>query len=248
LARDGADIVIQDLCGPIESVAYPLGTREELAETARLVEAEGRRVIAEQGDVRDRAAMDALVEKARDRFGRLDILIPNAGIMPALTKGDAEQGYFDCIDVMLNGVWNTMRAALPLIREGGRGGSIVLVSSAAALRSITTTNVAGSLGYMSAKAGLIGLMRGYANILAAESIRVNTIHPTGLNSPMIVNEAFAAFVDEHPEVAGVIQNAMPVQMIEAQDTTNAIRWLVSDDARYVTGITLPIDAGFVVRA
>jgi NAD(P)-dependent dehydrogenase (short-subunit alcohol dehydrogenase family) len=189
-----------------------------------------------------------LVKQTREKFGRLDILIPNAGIMPALAKGDDNQGWHDSMDVMLTGVWNTLRAGIPLIRAGGRGGSIVIISSLAGLKSITTPNHAGSLGYMAAKHGVIGLMRGYANILAPEMIRVNTIHPTGVNTQMIVNEAFNEFVTENPEMADVIQNALPVQLIEPQDTTNAIRWLVSDAARYVTGITLPVDAGFLVRA
>jgi NAD(P)-dependent dehydrogenase (short-subunit alcohol dehydrogenase family) len=157
--------------------------------------------------------MRNLVDKTRREFGRLDILIPNAGIMPALTLGDDDQGFNDCVDVMLTGVWNILRAAVPLMREAGNGGSIVLVSSAAGLGTIVTPNVAGSLGYMAAKHGMVGLMRGYANILAGDMIRVNTIHPTGVNSPMIVNDAFTALVQQHPDAASAIQNALPVPII-----------------------------------
>jgi len=248
MAREGADIVIQDICETLATVAYPMATKDDLDETVRLIEAEGRRCIAERSDVRDLEAMRALADKVHAEFGRLDILIPNAGIMPALSPGDDDQGFNDCIDVMLTGVWNILRAAVPVMREAGNGGSIVLVSSAAGLGTIVTPNVAGSLGYMAAKHGIVGLMRGYANILAGDMIRVNTIHPTGVNSPMIANDAFTAYMEQHPEAASVIQNAMPVPVIEIEDVTKAILWLVSDDARYVTGITLPIDAGFLVRA
>lgn len=248
MAREGADIVIQDLCDSISTVPYPMATKDDLDETLRLVEAEGRRCIAERGDVRDLDGMRALVEKTRSEFGRLDILIPNAGIMPALAEGDEDQGFNDCVDIMLTGVWNTLRAAVPLMREAGNGGSIVIISSAAGLGSVLTPNAAGTVGYMAAKHGVVGIMRYFANTLAADMIRVNTVHPTGVNSPMIVNDAFTAMVEQHPDTAAAIQNALPVPVIEMQDVTNAILWLVSDAARYVTGITLPVDAGFLVRA
>jgi SDR family mycofactocin-dependent oxidoreductase len=247
LAQAGANVVIQDICGQIDTVPYPLGTAEELAETARLVEAEGRQVLAEPGDVRNLVAMRALVDKTHERFGRLDILIVNAGIMTALAPGDEDQGFYDCVDVMLSGAWNTIRAAVPLMVEAGNGGSIVITSSTAGIGTIVTPNEAGSTGYMAAKHGVVGLMHAYANTLAPHNIRVNTVHPTGVNSPMIVNSAFERFVTESPEYANLLQNALPVPLIEPVDVSNAIRWLVSDDARYVTGITLPVDAGFLVR-
>jgi SDR family mycofactocin-dependent oxidoreductase len=247
LAKDGADIVAQDLCADIGSVPYPLATPDELAETKALVEAEGQKCLTAQGDVRDLAGLRALVAQTKETFGRLDILIPNAGIMPALAPGDEDQGYYDAVDVMLNGVWNALRAAIPLMVEAGNGGSIVITSSTAGLSGLVTPNHAGSIGYAAAKHGVIGLMRCYANELAQHSIRVNTVHPTGVATPMIMNEAFGRFVTESPEYADLLQNALPVQLIEPIDVSNAIRWLVSDEARYVTGIQLPVDAGFLNR-
>jgi SDR family mycofactocin-dependent oxidoreductase len=247
LAKDGADIVAQDLCADIGSVPYPLATPDELAETKALVEAEGQKCVTAQGDVRDLAHLRELVAQTKETFGRLDILIPNAGIMPALAPGDEDQGYYDAVDVMLNGVWNALRAAIPLMVEAGNGGSIVITSSTAGLSGLVTPNHAGSIGYAAAKHGVIGLMRCYANELAQHSIRVNTVHPTGVATPMIMNEAFGRFVTESPEYADLLQNALPVQLIEPIDVSNAIRWLVSDEARYVTGVQLPVDAGFLNR-
>jgi NAD(P)-dependent dehydrogenase (short-subunit alcohol dehydrogenase family) len=192
--------------------------------------------------------MRDVVSRAVAEFGRLDIVLANAGIMTTVgERGDDDQAFYDAIDVMLNGVWHTIRAAAPVLTEQG-GGSIVITSSTAGLRGLHTHLDAGSAGYAAAKHGSVGLMRVYANLLAKQSIRVNTVHPTGVNSPMVVNEAFGLFAQEHPEVANNLQNALPVELVECQDITNAIVWLVSDDARYVTGVTLPVDAGFTVRA
>jgi SDR family mycofactocin-dependent oxidoreductase len=247
LAKDGADIVVQDLCGDIGSVPYSLASGDDLAETAQLVEAEGQKCLAEQGDVRDLAGLRALVAKTKETFGRLDILIPNAGIMPALAPGDEDQGFYDAVDVMLSGVWNALRAGIPLMIEAGNGGSIVITSSTAGLSGLVTPNQAGSIGYAAAKHGVVGLMRCYANELAQYSIRVNTVHPTGVATGMIMNEAFQRFVTESPEYADLLQNALPVPLIEPIDVSNAIRWLVSEQGRYVTGVTLPIDAGCLNR-
>jgi SDR family mycofactocin-dependent oxidoreductase len=247
LAQDGADIVIQDLCADMDTVPYPLASGDDLAETASLVEAEGQQCLAVQGDVRDIAHLRDLVAKTKEKFGRLDILLPNAGIMPALAPGDEDEGFYDAVDVMLTGVWKTLRAGIPLMIDSGNGGSIVLTSSTAGLSGLVTPNQAGSIGYAAAKHGVVGLMRCYANELAQYSIRVNSVHPTGVNTPMVVNEAFGRFVTESPEYADLLQNALPVPLIEPVDVSNAIRWLVSDNARYVTGITLPVDAGFLNR-
>ena len=248
LAEEGADIVVVDLCRQIDTVAYPMAAPGDLRLTVELVEALDRRILAVEGDVRDLATMRNLVDRTLAELGRLDIVLANAGIMPTVGPyADRDEAFTDCVDVMLTGVFNTVRAAAPVLVEQGHGGSIVITSSTAGVRGLFTHQAAGSAGYAAAKHGVVGLMRVYANLLAPHHIRVNTVHPTGVNSPMISNQVFADFAEEFPVVAGMLQNPLPVPLIECEDVTAAIRWLVSDDARYVTGACLPVDAGFLVR-
>lgn len=244
LAAEGADIVAVDLCAQIDSVPYPLATADDLAATVKLVEDTGARIVAKQGDVRDRAALDAAVQAGLDEFGRLDIVVANAGIAPMQSGAD---GWRDVIDVNLTGVHHTVEAAIPTMVAQGDGGSIVLISSAAGLAGIGSSD-AGSIGYAAAKHGLVGLMRVYANHLASHSIRVNSVHPAGVDTPMINNEhtrqwlaAMLAESTSPPDMG----NAMPVQVLTVDDIANAVAWLVSDHARYITGITLPVDAGYL---
>lgn len=244
LASDGADIIAVDLCDQIASVPYPLATPEDLAATVKLVEDTGARIVAKQGDVRERGSLSAALQAGLDEFGRLDIVVANAGIAP-MASGD--DGWRDVIDVNLTGVYNTIKVAIPTMVKQGSGGSIVLISSAAGLAGVGSPD-AGSVGYAAAKHGVVGLMRVYANLLAAQNIRVNSIHPTGVETPMINNEftrewlaKMAAQTDE-PRSLG---NALPVEVLQAEDIANAVAWLVSDQARYITGITLPVDAGFL---
>jgi NAD(P)-dependent dehydrogenase (short-subunit alcohol dehydrogenase family) len=149
----------------------------------------------------------------------------------------------DAIDVNLTGVYNTVQAAVPSMIERGAGGAIVLTSSTAGLNGIAG-NTPGGLGYTAAKHGVVGLMRSYANYLAPHNIRVNTVHPTGVRTPMVVNDIMQEFLQADPSMSNAMANALPVDMVEPVDISNAIVWLVSDDARYVTGVTLPVDAGF----
>jgi SDR family mycofactocin-dependent oxidoreductase len=249
LAEDGADIIGLDLCDQISTVAYPLATPADLAETAALVEKLDRRVVLTQADVRDLAAVRGALKAGLAELGRVDIVVANAGIMSTLGElGDTDDAFYETVDVNLTGVWHTLRAAVPTMIEQGSGGSIVITSSTAGLRGLMTPAEAGSDAYAASKHAVVGLMRVFSNRLAPHNIRVNTVHPTGVNSPMIMNEAFGAFVAEHPEIAGQMQNTLPVQLIEPEDIANAVAWLVSDDARYVTGVTLPVDAGFTNRA
>jgi SDR family mycofactocin-dependent oxidoreductase len=248
LAAEGADIVALDLCRPVDTVPYPLSTPDDLAETVKLVEEQDRRIIARQVDVRDLAALRDLVTEARTELGRLDIAIANAGIMPTIGEhGDDDQAFYDAIDINLTGVWHTVRAVVPTMIAQGEGGSIVITSSTAGLRGLTTHLEAGSVGYAAAKHGVVGIMRAYANLLGDHRIRVNTVHPTGVNSPMVINEAFGSYTEEHPEVMMLLRNLLPVPLIEPDDITRAIIWLVSNEGRYVTGATIPIDAGFTAR-
>ena len=244
LAADGASVIAVDLCEQIASVPYPLATPDDLAATVKLVEDTGARIVAKQGDVRDRASLSAALQAGLDEFGRLDIVVANAGIAP-MQSGD--DGWRDVIDVNLTGVYNTIKAAIPTMVKQGTGGSIVLISSAAGLAGVGSAD-AGSIGYAAAKHGVVGLMRVYANLLAKQSIRVNSIHPSGVDTPMINNEftrqwlaELVAQSDSPPDMG----NAMPVDVLHADDIANAVAWLVSDQARYITGVTLPVDAGFL---
>lgn len=244
LAADGASVVAVDLCEQIASVPYPLATADDLAATVKLVEDTGARIVAKQGDVRDRASLSAALAAGLDEFGRLDIVVANAGIAPMQAGAD---GWRDVIDVNLTGVHHTVEVAIPTMIDQGTGGSIVLISSAAGLAGIGSAD-AGSIGYAAAKHGLVGLMRVYANLLAQHSIRVNSVHPAGVDTPMINNEFtrqwLATLIAESssPRDMG---NALPVQVMQPDDIANAVAWLVSDQARYITGVALPVDAGFL---
>jgi len=244
LAADGASVIAVDLCEQIASVRYPLATPDDLAATVKLVEDTGSRIVAKRGDVRDRALLSTALQAGLDEFGRLDIVVANAGIAP-MQSGD--DGWRDVIDVNLTGVYNTIKVAIPTMVRQGTGGSIVLTSSAAGLAGIASPD-AGSVGYAAAKHGLVGLMRVYANLLAPHSIRVNSIHPSGVDTPMINNEFtrqwladLVAQSDSPPDMG----NALPVEVMQPEDIANAVAWLVSDQARYITGVTLPVDAGFL---
>ncbi|OHU06768.1 MULTISPECIES: mycofactocin-coupled SDR family oxidoreductase [Mycobacterium] len=244
LAADGADIIAIDLCGQIASVPYPLATPDDLAATVKLVEDTGARIVALQADVRDEEALRAALQTGMDQLGRLDIVVANAGIAPMQSGPD---GWRDVIDVNLTGVHHTVEAAIPHLVAQGDGGSIVLISSAAGLIGIGGGD-RGSIGYTAAKHGVVGLMRAYANFLAPHSIRVNSIHPTGVDTPMINNEFTRDWlrqVSEESNAPTDFANALPVQVVQAEDIANAVAWLVSDQARYVTGVTLPVDAGIV---
>ena len=243
LAADGADIIAVDLCAQIDSVRYPLGSQEDLTATAKLVEDTGARIVAQQADVRDRAALDAAVQAGLDEFGRLDIVVANAGIAP-MQSGD--DGWRDVIDVNLTGTYYTIEVAIPHLKEQDSGGSIVLISSSAGLAGVASAD-AGAIGYAASKHGLVGLMRVYANLLAPHSIRVNSIHPSGVATPMIDNEFTMKWLAELAAsgAGSGAGNALPVQILQADDIANAVAWLVSDQARYITGIAMPVDAGCV---
>jgi SDR family mycofactocin-dependent oxidoreductase len=244
LAADGASIIAVDLCDQIASVPYPLATPDDLAATVKLVEDTGSRIVAKQGDVRDRTSLSSALQAGLDEFGRLDIVVANAGIAP-MQSGD--DGWHDVIDVNLTGVYNTIKVAIPTMVKQDAGGSIVLISSAAGLAGVGSPD-AGSVGYAAAKHGVVGLMRVYANLLARQNIRVNSIHPSGVETPMINNEftrEWLAKMAAATDTPGAMGNAMPVEVLQAEDIANAVAWLVSDQARYVTGVTLPVDAGFL---
>ncbi|GFG76382.1 mycofactocin-coupled SDR family oxidoreductase [Mycobacterium botniense] len=244
LASDGANIIAVDLCAQIPSVPYPLATAEDLAATAKLVEDTGGRIVARQADVRDRASLSSALQAGLDEFGRLDIVVANAGIAPMRAGAD---GWRDVIEVNLTGAHHTVEIAIPTLIEQGDGGAVILISSAAGLAGIGSAD-AGSIGYTAAKHGLVGLMRVYANLLAPHRIRVNSVHPGGVDTPMVNNEftrEWLAQISAEGAAHQDLGNALPVGMLQPDDVANAVAWLVSDQARYITGIALPVDAGFL---
>ncbi|WP_261555526.1 mycofactocin-coupled SDR family oxidoreductase [Frankia tisae] len=245
LARDGAAIIGVDICADIPSMSYPNASRADLDETQKLVEAEGGQILTRVADVRDQAALRTVFDEGLTELGRIDIVIANAGII-RFTEDDPVAEWHDIIDVNLTGVWNACRVAIPALVEGGRGGSIVITSSTAGLKG-TGTDAAGGQAYAAAKRGLVGLMQVFANDLAPHNIRVNTIHPTGVSTGMLNNQAFLDFVATNTAGLAAMQNALPVEILQADDIAEVVAWLVSDSARYLTGVQLPVDAGFAVR-
>jgi SDR family mycofactocin-dependent oxidoreductase len=243
LAQEGADIIAFDICRQLDTVPYPMAVSEDLKHTAKLVEDLDRRIVTREADVRDSAAVQALVDEGVREFGRLDVVCANAGIagMAENTWTMTEDQWEEMIAVNLTGVWKSVKAAVPAMIEAGNGGSIVITSSTAGIKGLM-----GTAHYVSAKHGVVGLMRTLANELAPHSIRVNTVHPTGVNTPMIVND-FMAQVLSGADNSVNLQNALPVEMVEPVDISNAIVWLASEEARYVTGVSLPVDAGFLQR-
>ncbi len=250
-AEEGADIIAVDLCDQIASVGYPMSTREDLDETVNLVEKTGRRIVAEEGDVRDFAKLKAVVAEGVAELGRLDYVLANAGILPAFGDQRHEMAAFDdSVAVLLNGVYYTIEAALPYLLSQGEGGAIVITSSTAGLNSLCPTlssQSRGMAGYHAGKHGVVGLMRYYATSLAANNIRVNTVHPTGVATPMILNEGFAELVAENPQDVTGLQAPLPVELIDASDVSEAMVYLCGRSGRYITGITLPVDGGISVK-
>ncbi|MEU5880522.1 mycofactocin-coupled SDR family oxidoreductase [Spirillospora sp. NPDC047279] len=252
LAQEGADIIAIDICKQLDSVPIPMSTPDDLDETVALVEATGRRIVAAQADVRDYESLKAAVDDGVSRFGRLDIVIANAGLAAdgdAVEKMD-ENLWRDSIDVNLTGVWLTGKASIPHVIEGGRGGSIVLTSSVGGLKA--HPNIA---NYVAAKHGVVGLMRSMAVELAQHNIRVNSIHPTQVNTPMLMNDMtyrmFRPDLEEptQADMAPISQmmQALPVPWVEPEDISNAVLFLVSEESRYITGVPLPIDAGAMIK-
>lgn len=247
LAQEGADIIGVDLLEDIPGAPYGRATEDDLAETVAAVEALDRRIIATKADVRDFAGLKAALDDGVAQLGRLDIVSANAGISTEMVPTDQldEDIWQNMIDTNLTGVWHTAKAAIPHLKAGGRGGSIILTSSEAGIRGYG--NIA---HYVSAKHGVVGLMRTLAIELAPDFIRVNSIHPTQVDTLMIQNTAtydlFTGKAGSSKEEfaaasRGVI--ALPIPWIEAVDISNAVLFLASDEARYVTGVPLPVDGG-----
>ncbi|GAB3233411.1 mycofactocin-coupled SDR family oxidoreductase [Mycolicibacterium hippocampi] len=250
-AEEGADVIAVDLCDQINSVAYPMATPEDLEETVRLVEKTGRRIIAERGDVRDRDRLAEVVSRGVAEFGRLDFVLANAGILPAAgEQGRDITAYTDAIGVMLNGVYFTVDAALPAMLANPDGGAIVITSSAAGFKSVSTdfdSMSHGAAGYTAAKHGVVGLMRHFATSLASRNIRVNSVHPGGVATPMVLNEAMAGFVAEHPSFGESQRPLLTIPMMEPDEVSETMVYLCGPAGRHVTGVALPVDAGLMLK-
>ncbi|HVE24886.1 MAG TPA: mycofactocin-coupled SDR family oxidoreductase [Sporichthya sp.] len=251
MAEEGADIIGVDICEQIGSVPYPLGTMAELEETAAAVEKLDRRMVIAKADVRSLEQLQAAVDQGVAELGRLDIVSCNAGIWSAGMFTDLpEETYRDMIDVQMHGPYYACKATVPKLIEQGRGGSIIITSSVAGLKGFPN-----QVHYNMAKHAVVGLMRTLANELAPHMIRVNSVHPSSTLTPMIDNEAI------HAAFAPGVQNAkledfgdtftamnlLPIPWMQAVDISNAVLFLASDEARYITGVTLPVDAGFMAK-
>jgi len=247
LAEEGASIVAVDLCADIEAVPYPMAAEEDLRETAELVRAAGGRVLTAKADVRRAGELRSAVRAGLAEFGHIDIVLANAGIATMgtdLTDDEYEAAWDAVLDVNLKGVWNTVRVCAPSMIERGEGGAIVLTSSTAGLKGLSSPGSFGHEGYGAAKHGVVGLMRQFAVELSTARIRVNTVHPTGVDTMMVNNAAMEKFLGAFPDAVSSLTNLLPVELLQPRDISDAVLFLVSDLARYITGVTLPVDAGF----
>ncbi|HLR98106.1 MAG TPA: mycofactocin-coupled SDR family oxidoreductase [Mycolicibacillus parakoreensis] len=253
LAQEGADIIAVDICAPISANSpIPPATPDDLAHTADLVKAHNRRVVTAEVDVRDFDALKAAVDGGVEQLGRLDVIVANAGIGNGghtLDRTSAED-WDDMIGGNLSGVWKTVKAGVPHLISGGNGGSIILTGSVGALKAYPNTG-----HYIAAKHGVVGLMRAFAVELGQHFIRVNSVHPTNVNTPMFMNEGTMKLFRPDLEspgpddmaVAAQFMHTLPVGWVEPDDVSNAVLFLASEESRYVTGLPLTVDAGSMLK-
>jgi (+)-trans-carveol dehydrogenase len=246
-AREGARVIGYDICSDLEHAPYPLATEDDLAETVRLVESAGGAMHAEVADVRDWDAVKRVTRAGIERFGRLDVVVANAGTYSPMPVQFVPGGsWSETVDINLTGVFHTVKACLRTMVEQGEGGAVVITSSTAGLKGFY-----GAPAYNAAKHGVVGLMRSLALELAPNMIRVNSVHPTSVRTPMIINDVFPKLVRMDLEDPGEDDTAeflrtmqpMDVPWIEPDDVSNLILFLASDEARYITGSTIAVDAG-----
>lgn len=241
LAEQGAAILAVDVCRRVSEEAYLPATPEDLAETVRLVTATGGRILARELDVRDGPSLEQFVRSGAEELGGLDIVVANAGVTTWSTLLEMSGRLWqDTIDINLTGVFNTLKASVPILVEQGRGGSIVIISSVAGIKALP-----GLAHYSASKHGLVGLMKAAAIELAPYRIRVNTIHPWGVDTPMGETPAKAhTMFEEHPSYQASFGQLLHEPSIATpQDISEAVLFLVSPASRLITGIQLPVDAG-----
>ena len=245
-AAEGADVIATDVCGPVlPDVAYDPATVDDLEETGRLVEKEGRAAVTRVADVRDQAALDAAVAAGLERFGHIDVVVANAGVASYHKTWEVpEEHWATVLDVNLTGTWRTVKAAVPSMIDAGTGGSICLISSAAGLRGYAY------LGhYAATKHGLVGLMRTLTLELGPHDIRVNTVHPGAVDTVMGRDPDVPRIVAEDPDVTRAYTGPRPIGggLQSPDDISDAVLWISSYEARFVTGVALPVDGGSSMR-
>ncbi len=248
-AEEGANIVGIDICEDLDVVPYKLGTYEDLEETARLVEKTGQEMLFEKADVRDLAALQKIFDAGVQRFGHIDTVLANAGVvLTNADERDASEALRLGLDIMLIGVWNAFQVAIPHMKERGEGGNLIATSSMIALLDLTDGR-GGSDSYLMSKVAIVGLVRAYAAMLAPDRIRVNAVAPTNCATPMITdNPALFKVIEDNPRMVNAVQTALPdLPLIEPRDVSNAILFLISDAGRSFTGSMLKVDAGMDVR-
>jgi SDR family mycofactocin-dependent oxidoreductase len=243
LAEEGADIIAIDICRDYDTVGYGMSTEEDLADTVKQVEALDRRIIAKPGDVRDAQALKRIVDEGVAELGRLDIVVANAGICTVQSWDEVTPAVWqDTLDTNLTGVWNTMVAGVPHLIAAG-GGSVIATSSTAGIKGLPFF-----APYVAAKHGVVGIAKTMANELARHKIRVNTVHPTGVKTPMGGGlGGLTALIERDPDLGPVYMNSLPVESVEPRDVSNAVLFLASDEAQYVTGLEFTVDAGNTIR-
>jgi SDR family mycofactocin-dependent oxidoreductase len=243
LAEEGADIIAVDVLEDYPSVGYPMSTQADLDETVKQVEALDRRIVARKADVRDAAVLQAALDEGVAELGRLDIVCANAGICTVQSWDEVTpQVWTDTLDTNLTGVWNTMVVAVRHLIDSA-GGSIIVTSSTAGIKGLPFL-----APYVAAKHGVVGIARSLANELAKHHIRVNTVHPTGVDTPMVAGlGGLDPLINREPELGSIFVNTYPVEIVEARDISNAVLFLASDEARYVTGLEFTVDAGNTIR-
>ena len=252
LASEGADIIALDICQDIPTMDYHNATKADLDETTRLVQEQGRRIIASVADVRDVLAVQKAVDEAVAEFGRLDIVIPQAGIMRFALQDSVEEKaavWADVMAVNITGYFHVLESALPHVVVGGRGGAVVMTGSTAATRPHGGTG-AGHIAYTAAKHAVVGLMKNYALAYARYNIRVNVVHPTGVGTGMILNDAMAKYAEMvakgGKDYSSGMRNLLEVDYVQPKDISDAVAFLVSDKAKWITGTEIKVDAGFSI--
>jgi SDR family mycofactocin-dependent oxidoreductase len=243
LAEEGADIIAVDILHDYDTVGYGMATEADLAQTVKAVEALDRRIIATRADVRDAAALKKAVDEGVAQLGKLDIVVANAGICTVQTWDEVTpEVWRDTLDTNLTGVWNTMVAAAPHLIANG-GGSIIATSSTAGIKGLPFL-----APYVAAKHGVVGIAKTMANELAQHKIRVNTVHPTGVDTPMGTGlGGLDALIGKDPNLGPIYMNTLPVEIVQPRDISNAVLFLASDEAQYVTGLEFTVDAGNTIR-
>lgn len=250
-AREGADILVCDIDQQLDKVAYPLASRSDLEETVHQVQALGRRVISMTADVRSEDQLSAWIDRGLAELGRVDVMVANAGVTGYAAAHELDEATWNLIiDVNLKGAWLSAKVVIPQMIERAEGGSIIFISSGLGLKGLPEAG-----HYAAAKHGVVGLMRSLALELAPHWIRSNTVHPAGTNTPMAHNQmhysrfsggdkdaALDDVIDVYRSIA-----ALPIPWTEPEDIANAVVWLASDEARYITGICLPVDAGWSAK-